>query len=157
AGAGSRAGCCRAPAFRVPRLAPGRGMRAYKFLRAGGLAPFTGARWPQPHGVEPGAWLEADEVEQDRRGLHACTVEDLPYWFQEELWEVELAGAMHREGQTIVAERGRLLGRVHAWNGESAYAFAHECAARTVELAEREPTVSGHAFDAEANAAKGNA
>lgn len=132
-------------------------MKAYKFLCAGGGAPFTGVAWPRPEGSAPGGWLEAGPIDPCRRGVHACLIEDLPYWIQDELWEVELGGEVRRVGEKLVAERGRLVGRVDSWNAETAGAFARDCVARTVELAAREPAVAGHATDAEKNAAKGNA
>ena len=122
--------------------------RAYKFLRPGAVAPFTAVRWPRPEGDGPGAWLEATGVEPCRRGLHACAREDLPYWLQEELWEVELDGDVQRVGHKLVARRGRLVRRIGAWDAGAARAFSLDCAGRAAGYAAAAPEVSGHAADA---------
>lgn len=131
--------------------------RAYKFLRAGGVAPFTAHRWPLPRCDEPGTWVETAVVEPCRRGVHACTHEDLPYWLQDELWEIELEGDVRRVGHKLAARRGRLVRRVDAWNAESARAFSLACAERTARYAAGSPDVAGHASDASVAAEGGRA
>jgi hypothetical protein len=82
-------------------------MLAWKFFAAGAVAPFTGVRWPDK------GWIEsASGADQ---GVHACAVEHLPYWFDEELWEVELDGAISCHARQIVAARGRLVARIDEW------------------------------------------
>src|SRR5690242_17660463 len=110
-------------------------MQAYKFLRADGVAPFTGHRWPLPRGGNPGAWVEAETVEPCRRGIHGCACDDLPYWLHGELWEIELDGDVQRVGHKLVARRGRLLRQVEAWNDESARDFSFACAERVAGYA----------------------
>src|SRR5262249_3229698 len=119
-GGRARTGSGRPAAHRLPQLEHRRMTRAYKFLRPGGVAPFTSYAWPLPQGEEPGAWVEVETVEPCRRGVHACTRDDLPYWFQDELWEVELDGEVQRVGHKLAARRGRLVRRVDAWNAERA-------------------------------------
>jgi hypothetical protein len=131
--------------------------RGYKFLRPGGIAPFTLHAWPLPRDHQPGDWVETDGVEPCRRGVHACAREDLPYWFQDELWEIELEGAVTRVGHKLAASRGRLVRRIEAWNADSARAFSRACAERTTGYASRSPEVSGHASDAAAAAEGGRA
>ena len=97
-------------------------MIAYKCLRAGAVGPFSGFRWPQPADGAPGPWV-ASEPSRCASGIHACTAEQLPYWLNWELWQVELDGPIV-EGETkLVAPRGRLLGRVDAWGAELQDAF----------------------------------
>jgi hypothetical protein len=96
------------------------------------------------------------------RGIHACRTRDLPYWLTQELWEIELEGQVQQERRKLVADRGRLIQRVEAWNGVSAVSFAEDCASRAKEMAERangdDTALLGElAGDAAANAAKGEA
>jgi hypothetical protein len=81
----------------------------------------------------------------------------LPYWLQDELWEIELEDDVLRIGHKLTARRGRLIRRVSAWNVDAARAFALECAARVAELAKNAPEVTGHAEDAARIGARGNA
>jgi hypothetical protein len=99
---------------------------AYKFLSSDRAGLFSGSRWP-----EPGTWLEADgQVERCVSGIHALHAEGLLDWIDDELWTCELAGIVEDDGHVLVAERGRLLERVVAWNESAARDFARACAAR---------------------------
>ena len=94
---------------------------AFKFLRAGGIAPFTGFRWTR------GTWVSAPPGGGAGTGVHACRIAQLPYWVDDELWRIELDGeAVERELQ-VEARRGRLVERVAAWDPR---AFADACAER---------------------------
>ena len=121
-------------------------MIAYKFLDRGGIAPFTGVRWP-----EPGSWLESDRVELCVSGVHACRVEDLPYWLRPELWEVELDGDLIEGERLVAAHRGRLVRTVDAWNEETAAAFGASCAqeARRRAAGSGSAELDGYAADSE--------
>ena len=106
-------------------------MIAYKFLSSGRVGLFSGVRWP-----EPGSWLEADVgVERCVAGIHALHAQGLLEWIDDELWTCELAGIVEDDGRVFVAERGRLLERVIAWNEDAARDFARVCAARGREHA----------------------
>ena len=109
-------------------------MIAYKFLAADRVAPFSGVSWP-----EPGAWLE---------GIHALRTQALLAWIDDELWTCELGGAIEDEGDVVVAERGRLLERVHTWNEVSAHDFARGCATRGRELVVEAIRGDGHEEEA---------
>jgi hypothetical protein len=129
-------------------------MRAYKFLRPGRVGPFSGFEWPA------GEWVEAGGGELCVRGIHACRLEDLPYWITRELWEIELDGAVHEEARKLVAERGRLVRRVEGWDSDAGRRFAEACAERARERADaaagrRAAGIAGYAGDAAANASKG--
>src|SRR5215813_12954006 len=95
-------------------------MIAWKFLAPGRTAPFTGVQWSAQ-------WIEARSTHPD--GIHACALEHLPYWFDEELWRVELSGSITRLDRQIVAGRGRLLAQVEGWPSASAQ-FALACVER---------------------------
>jgi hypothetical protein len=97
-------------------------MIAFKFLAPGAIAPFTGIAWPA------GEWLHAVPV--PGAGIHACALEDLPFWMDDELWKVELSGPISREERQLVAGRGRLLARVEGWPA-SAADFSAACMERT--------------------------
>ena len=101
-------------------------MIAYKFLSRDRVGPFSGVRWP-----EPGTWLEAGaEMDQCVLGIHALRAEGLLDWIDDELWTCELTGIAEDDGRVIVAERGRLMERVAAWNESVAHDFARACASR---------------------------
>ncbi len=120
-------------------------MIAYKFLAAGAVGPFTGFHWPTT-----GEWVETGgELDVCQNGVHACTVEELSEWVGDELWKIELDGRVDREEGVVVAERGRLLERVEAWNAEAAREFALDCARRLRERAEADERLRPFAEDAE--------
>ena len=109
-------------------------MIAYKFLCPGRIAPFTRHAWPEPGG----GWVTssangAGAICLD--GVHACRARDLPMWLDEELWEVELDGAIVEGDSKLAAERGRLTRQVTAWNPGSISDFALACALRTRDQA----------------------
>jgi hypothetical protein len=100
-------------------------VRAYKFLAAGAVGRFSDVAWPPA-----GTWLEADgPPERCRSGIHACLPPVLLDWLDDELWEVELAGAVEHDGE-VVAERGRLVARVGGWDEDAARGFADVCVGR---------------------------
>lgn len=104
-------------------------MEAFKFLRPGRVAPFTGVAWPQP-----GEWLESyGPTALCRSGIHALLPEALPVWIAEELWRVELEGGEAAAPGIVVGERGRLRDRLADWNDETAREFARACAAHVSE------------------------
>jgi hypothetical protein len=120
---------------------------AYKCLDEGRVAPFSRVRWP-----DPGSWLESDHVEQCVSGVHACRIQDLPYWLRTELWEVELEDGVVEGERLVVARRGRLVRRVETWNDEAARAFGRSCAKEAVRRATGSPELAEYADDAEQNA-----
>jgi len=127
---------------------------AYKFLRRGSIGPFTGFQW------EPGRWVESDAASPCESGVHACRVDDLPFWCNDELWEVELEGDIVGAGQKVVAPRGRLVRRVEAWTKTSAQQFGDEAAARARSLSYAKPRdamLRAYAEDAERRAGQGKA
>ena len=106
-------------------------MDALKFLNPGRVAPFTGVSWPPP-----GQWLTSAAPPQlCQAGVHALLPDVLATWITEELWRVELDGGEELTPGIMVAPRGRLLGRVEAWNDQTAREFARACAAHVQEHA----------------------
>jgi hypothetical protein len=100
-------------------------MMAHTFTRPGALCPFTGRTWPAG-----GAWLE---------GARATRLEHLPVWIAPELWRVELAGHVAAPAAQLLADRGRLVEQVTAWDRRMAEAFVAGCTGRTIERGELRP------------------
>jgi hypothetical protein len=117
---------------------------AYAFLHPGRVGQFADVPWP-----EPGAWLEAD-VDSCPTVIHAALPNGLPVWLAEELWEVELGGEIVLAERHAVAERGRLVRRIEAWNDETARRFGEACAAEARRRVATTPELAGYADDAEA-------
>ena len=117
-------------------------MIAYKLLRPGRVALFSGAVWPPP-----GEWLEATAVGPCRSGVHAATAAQLPLWLGlGELWEVELDDAVVEE-RKVVARRGRLRHRIEAWDEAARAAFIAACATEALRRTADAPDLAG--YDAE--------
>jgi hypothetical protein len=114
-------------------------MIAYKFLRSGRIGPFSGFRWP-----EPGTWVRAVDVAACRHGVHACRLEDLPWWLADELWVIELADRPEIAEHKVVASAGRLVGRVEPWTASCAQEYADACAWRGRDRAVQALTAAGH-------------
>jgi len=130
--------------------------KAYKFVkvvRPGSgrkrlRGPFSGFEWRR------GTWERPSEPPSPCLvGVHACGVQDLPYWLSDELWVVDLEGDVQELDRKLLAPGGRLDRRVEGWNARTAMEFAEDCARRlqasTVEVMRR----SGLARDADRIAA----
>jgi hypothetical protein len=106
---------------------------AWKFTSAGGVGPFSRVTWPQA-----GTWLQAGgrAVVPCRRAVHACVVDDLPLWLDDELWRVELSGPVLRSHGKLAAPAGRLLARVEAWDADTAAEYADACVERAAVAAD---------------------
>jgi hypothetical protein len=100
-------------------------MIAHTFTRPGALCPFTARTWPAN-----GRWLGA---------ARATSLEHLPVWIAPELWRVELAGQVATPALQLLAERGRLVEQVDAWDRRTAEAFVTGCVGRTIERVELRP------------------
>lgn len=120
----------------------GEAVIAYKFLRAGGVAPFTGFSWV------PGAWVMGRAAHGE--GVHACRVSQLPWWVDDELWRIELGAPVVERATQLEAARGRLLQRVTAWQPQ---AFAQACAARARAHALQAPSAELEDYAARAERA----
>jgi hypothetical protein len=115
---------------------------AYKLLRPGRLALFSGVVWPPP-----GEWLEATDVDPCRSGVHAATAAQLPLWLGlGELWEVELDDAVVEE-RKVVARRGRLRHRIDAWDDAARTAFIAACATEARRRTADAPALAGYGRD----------
>ena len=105
-------------------------MKAYKFLRVGRVGAFSGEPWPEDTTIE----VEVPLAEC-RNGVHACRAEDLAYWLDDELWEIELEGELVEGPLKLVARRGRLVRPLDAWNDDARREFAWWCLRRAASHA----------------------
>jgi hypothetical protein len=108
-------------------------VNAYKFLRLDGTGVFTSFAWPLPS-ADPGRWVRSD-LDPCRSGIHACRPGQLPLWLGHALYEIELDGQIVDDAMKLVAERGRLLRRIEAWDEEAYGDYTRMCADRAHELA----------------------
>ena len=76
-----------------------------------------------------------EPAEPCQSGVHACRVEDLPFWLAPLLYEIELDGDVMKAGRKLVASRARLLGRVDRWDEERRDQYVRTCAERAHQLA----------------------
>jgi hypothetical protein len=98
-------------------------VNAWKFLRPGAISPITGTLW------KPGVWVDAHAAPRAcRSGIHACQPRDLAHWICEELWEIELEGAIE-VADGVAGTRARLIAKVGAWAQNEA-ALRDACVAR---------------------------
>jgi len=126
----------------------------YGFLGEGAVAFLSGFRWPQPASGEPGGWVRAG-TDAPRQVVRGIPVEQLPWWLDDELWEVELEGRLVTEGRAVTGNRARLLRRVDTWTPEAAHDFVAACEQRVREaaLADYVDDVVRYAEDADRPAA----
>jgi hypothetical protein len=110
---------------------PGSGsVRAYKFLRTGAFAPFARTPAGEPFRWPAATWVSGNGARACASGIHGCAVDQLPFWLNDELWLVELAGEVRREERKLVAGHGRLVERVGAWTPDAASRFGAACGGR---------------------------
>ena len=111
---------------------------ALKFLDAGAVGPYSGFRWPKPHGSRPGKWVHVNgDLDMCKRGIHACTFAQAPRWLREECYVIELRDVVSDDGEKLLARSGRLVRRVESWDRRSLALFAADCAAYVLPLFEK--------------------
>lgn len=107
-------------------------MILYKFLRKGAIGPYSGFPWPTPIKGIPGEWVDVEgELRLASNAIHACRVDQLPYWLDAELWEIELDGPVEEAERHVFGRRGRLIRRIDGWTKETAVEIARSCAERS--------------------------
>ena len=108
-------------------------MIAFKFLRAGRVGPFSRFQWP-----DAGSWVRPTaDASLCSRGIHACRIQDLPWWLDDQLWEIELDGEVTVGRHKLLAAAGRLVSRVDAWTPTLAEEYGVVCAWRARDHAVR--------------------
>jgi len=115
-------------------------MTKYKVLDANGCGPYSNYQWPKPTKNEdgtwtPGEWVEAEgELVMCENGIHYCDGEkQLLSWLNSQIYEIEVDGEEMRGDDKCIAQRGRLLRRIEAWNECEARLFACDCAEHVLE------------------------
>ena len=94
-------------------------MIAFKFLRAGRMGPFSGFQWP-----DAGVWVRPTRtLSRAGAGFTPAASEDLPWWLDDQLWEIELDGEVQWRRHKLLATAGRLVSRVDAWTPTLAQEF----------------------------------
>jgi hypothetical protein len=106
---------------------------AYAFLAKGAVEPLSGFDWPTPEEGDQGSWL--DESTAPREALRGYPVGDLPYWLDEELWRIDLDGAVAERVHVFLAKRARLRSRVERWSEPLAWELVGACARRVARAA----------------------
>lgn len=101
----------------------------YGFLGEGAVAFLSGFRWPQPTEGSAGAWVRAG-ADAPRNVVRGIPAEQLPWWLDDELWELELDGPLVTEGRAIRGDRARLVQRVEAWDAGTAQELVAACERR---------------------------
>jgi hypothetical protein len=119
-------------------------VRAYVFLDPAATDYVSGVRWPVPDEPGVGAWLEACA----RAPLRGYPADQLLWWLDQHLWEVELAGDVRETDRSVLGARGRLLAPVDAWTPDVARELTADCARRL-----RDRAVAALEADGRGNAA----
>jgi hypothetical protein len=101
-------------------------VRAYAFLDPAATDYVSGVRWPVPDKRGPGPWLEAGTGAP----LRGYSANQLLWWLDQQLWQVELDGDVRETDRSILGPRGRLLAPVHAWTPDVARELTTDCALR---------------------------
>jgi len=79
--------------------------------------------------------VEAEgELVMCENGIHYCDGEkQLLSWLNSQIYEIEVDGEEMRGDDKCIAQRGRLLRRIEAWNECEARLFACDCAEHVLE------------------------
>ena len=101
-------------------------MRAYAFLDPAATDYVSGVQWPVPHEAGPGPWLETGAGEP----LRGYSADQLLWWLDQQLWEVELDGDLRETDRSVLGARGRLRAPVDAWTPGVAHELPTNCALR---------------------------
>jgi hypothetical protein len=101
-------------------------VRAYAFLDPAATDYVSGVRWPVPDERGPGPWLEAGAGAP----LRGYSADQLLWWLDQQLWQVELAGEVRETDRSLLGARGRLLALVRAWTPDVAHELTTDCALR---------------------------
>ena len=114
----------------------------YKFTRPGGVAPFAiGFYYPLPHDGRPGDWTEpVGKLVMCENGYHACRRDDVIWWFDAELWEIEARGDYLTQGDfesKVCCRSVRLVRRVETWNERTQRLLACDYVEHVLPIFER--------------------
>lgn len=106
----------------------------YVGLRRGAVDRLTEFRWPAPSGAEPGAWVEAG-ADAPAGAVRGWPFAEITWGLDDELWQLELAGATTSDRRAFHGARGRLVQRIEAWESSAAGDLIEVCAWRVRDAA----------------------
>jgi len=119
-------------------------MKYYKVLDKHGCSCHGGdAEWSLPTQNDDGTWTPGEwmpeiegELKPCRNGYHVVTLEQLPDWLGERIFEVESGDEIVHEDNKSVTRTCRLTRECTGWNERTARLFACDCAERVLSLYE---------------------
>jgi hypothetical protein len=85
---------------------------AYKFLGPERVGLFSGYQWPEPGGE---VRVEAP-LDPCCSGIHVCRAGDLPFWIDDELWEVDAEEPAIELERMVLTAAATVRRRVEAWD-----------------------------------------
>ena len=118
----------------------------YKVLKADGSCCNGGQGvWSLPTKNDdgtwtPGAWMPKvkGKLMPCERGYHICRRQDLIYWLEEAIFEVEYRGVIVEDDQKCVVREARLLRKIETWDEKTVRLFAADCAEKVLPIYESE-------------------
>jgi hypothetical protein len=119
-------------------------MKYYKVLDKHGRSCHGGeAEWSLPQRNEDGTWTPGEwmpevegPLEPCANGYHVVTLEQLPNWIGERIFEVEVGDEIVHADDKSVVRTCRLTRECTGWNERTARLFACDCAERVLPLYE---------------------
>jgi hypothetical protein len=116
----------------------------YKTLDKDGCSCHGGeAEWSLPQRNEDGTWTPGEwmpeiegELKPCRNGYHVVTLEQLPDWLGERIFEVEVGKEILPDDDKSVVRTCRLVRECTGWNDHTARLFACDCAEHVLCLYE---------------------
>ena len=127
-------------------------MTLYKWTDAEGKT-WGDFQWPLPHDGKPGDWVPAleGEIIPCERGYHVCKTQDLIWWINARLFEVQCQGDQVRqeghESKNVFRGPCRLVREIECWNERTARLFACDCAERILPIYEKARPGDGRVRD----------
>jgi len=119
-------------------------MKYYKVLDKHGCSCHGGdAEWSLPQRNEDGSWTPGEwmppvkgELVPCLNGYHVVSIEQLPMWLGERIFEVEVGDEIVHADDKSVVRTCRLTRECTGWNERTARLFACDCAERVLPLYE---------------------
>jgi hypothetical protein len=97
-------------------------------------------KWHLPKRGKPGEWMPEieGELELCANGYHICRPQDLIYWLDEAIFEVEFEGEIVEGYDKCVVRKARLVRKLETWNENTMRLFAADCAEHVLHHFEKE-------------------
>jgi hypothetical protein len=119
-------------------------VKYFKVLDENGCSCHGGeAEWSLPQRNDDGTWTPGEwmpeiegELKPCRNGYHVVTLEQLPNWLGERIFEVEVGKEILPDDDKSVVRTCRLTRECTGWNERTARLFACDCAEHVLSLYE---------------------